>query len=332
MSDTTIEAWLDLKQKSIVRNGRIWAKNMAENYPHVQESFENAFDDIAEYTAYRNVVVYSSGPSLSRYKGEISKINDHAINIGTPTNIPWLLSEGVRVDACVVVDAHPGMWKKLTNYTGPIVCPVTVDPAINNLPNQIYWFKLLMGNGQVDDPNFGMWNLVVHGMFKDKIERGYLSDAACVTNMAIQLAADWMAGNKLMGSRIILAGGDYAYWQDWARIDDPLRSRPLEVDALEWEGYSTNARMVVYKKQLFPIWMLIASIPFYSMSKGILHEIPEVTLDQIINDALPKPLNREQVKEKAEAFLDLFLDEFGQKVVDHNPQESARRRKEEFGE
>jgi hypothetical protein len=308
---------LDLKERSITRNGRIWAKNMAENYPHVQESFENALDNIADYATYAtvpNAIVYSSGASLSRYKGEIHKVNDHAINIATPTNVPWLLSEGVRVDVVIIVDAHPSMWQMLDGYTGPIVCPVTVDPGINKLPNPIYWMKLLMGDGQISDPHYGLWNMMVHGMFKGKLERGYLSDAGCVTNMAIQIVADWMVANKILSKRIILAGGDYAYWNDWARIADPLKSRPLEIDAMEWDGYSTNGRMVVYKKALFPIWLLIASIPFYSMSKGILHEIPEIELQNILDNKFPKPLDRDEVKARGDKFYKQFFDQWGDKV------------------
>ena len=311
----TVDAMTEMRMRSIRRNGKRWAYNMGQNFGHVKNDHEEVTESFGEWTSKSNAVIFASGASLSRYSGEISKINDSSIVVATPTNVPWLLDEGVRIDFVVIADAHASMAKKLKGYDGPIVCPPTVDKAVGELDNEKYWFKLLMGTGQYDDPHFGIWNMMMHGMFPD-IKSGYLAELSCVTNMALAIVGYFMYTNKLTCERIILAGADYAYWQDWARIDTQLRPRPLEVDLMEWEGYQTNARMVVYKDRLLNVWAQIQGIPIYSMSKGIIHEIPEIELQNILDNEYPaRPLDAE-VTARIKEFRGRFLEEFGPKIGD----------------
>lgn len=315
----TIETVVEMRLRSLKINGPRWAKNMAINYPHVKKPYSDVVEMFPEIVTQRNVMIFASGPSLSRYEGKLHKLNDIAVVIASPTNIPWLIDQGVRVDMCVVVDSHAGMWQKIKGvYEGPIVCPPTVHPGINDLPNPVYWFKLLMGTGQSDDPQFGLWNLIMNGIFGDKLQYGFLASAACVTNMAFLIASDFLFQRIFIGDKIILAGADYAYWKGFSRIENPLRPRPNEVDLMEWEGMPTNARMVVYKYALYQAWMKVVGLPVYSMSDGILSEITNVTLDQILNDDFPKYPEPQELIDRTQPFRKAFLKQFGKNIKDED--------------
>jgi len=260
-------------------------------------------------------VIFASGPSLAKYTGKINQLNANSIIVATPTNVPWLQDEGVRIDMVVIADSHPGMATKLKGYEGPIICPPTIAPEVTMLPNDIFWYKLLMGNGQGNDPFYGFWNMIQHGMF-EKIEYGFNAENGCVTNMALAIVYDMMRSRHLLCKRIILAGADYAYTEGWARIESTLRPKPLDIDAMEYLGYHTNSRMVFYKHRLIQLWEQLKGIDIYSMSEGIITEIPEVTLDDILAKTYPaQPTDKERTA-LVETHTNLFLDEFGEKLED----------------
>lgn len=311
----TLDAMTEMRMRSLMLNGPRWANNMGANWQYVKKDHEDVTAGFAEWVTQSNVVIFASGASLSRYNGQINKLNENSIIVATPTNVPWLIHEGVRIDFVVIADSHPSMMEKLKDYDGPIVCPPTVDKSIGEAKNQKFWFKLLMGNGQKDDPTYGIWNLMMHGMFPD-IKSGYLAEHACVTNLALAIVGYFMYSRKLLGKRIILAGADYAYWKDWARIDVKLRPRPMDIDLMDWEGYQTNARMVVYKDRLLNIWAQIQGIPLYSMSEGIIHEIPQITLENVLSDEYPARPLEEEVTKRIKEFRGKFLAEFGPKIKD----------------
>jgi hypothetical protein len=210
------------------------------------------------------------------------------------------------------------MSKLLAGYSGPIVCPPTVDHSITSLPNEKYWFRLLLGtDGTQDDPEFGWWNFITHKTW-DNLSAGFVS-LGCVTNMAVAMSYDFLAKRVFRGRRVVLMGADYAYWKGLSRVspDGKMKSRPLDIDAMEWGGFQTNARMVYYAWALYRLWRA-TNMPLYSMSEGILSDIPQVSFDEVLAGRYPERLTPDEIQVRTDRFFEEFKRDFGQKVEDEN--------------
>ena len=310
----TLEVLQELKQKTAETMMPSWLRNMRLNAPYVEKDFTKLPDVLEQNISADTVFVFAPGPSLSQYEGRIHEIS--GLVVGTPTVVPWMLANNITPDFVVVVDTHPSMSKLLSDYKGPIVCPPTIDHAIVSLPNEKYWFRLLMGtDGTQEDPEFGWWNFVTHKMW-DNLSAGFVS-LGCVTNMAVAMSYDFLAKRVFRGRRVVLMGADYAYWKEWSRVspDGKMRPRPLEIDAMEWGGFQTNARMVYYAWALYRLWRA-TNMPLYSMSEGILKELPGVTFDEVLAGQYPDRLDPDEIQERTDRFFETFKQDFGKKVED----------------
>lgn len=308
----TLEVLAELKQKTVDSMMPSWCRNMRLNAPYVEKDFTELPSVLQDNISADTVFVFAPGPSLSQYEGRIDKIS--GLIIGTPTVVPWMLANNLTPDVVVIVDTHPSMAKLLADYKGPILCPPTIDHAVCSLPNEKYWFRLLLGtDGSSADPEFGWWNFMVHKMW-DNLSAGFVS-LGCVTNMAVAISYDFLAKRVFRGRRIVLMGADYAYWKDWSRVspDGKMRPRPLEIDAIEWAGLPTNARMVYYAWALYRLWRA-TNMPLYSMSEGILTEIPHVDFETVMSGKYPDRLEAEEIQERTDRFFDTFKQDFGQKI------------------
>lgn len=291
---STTKALLEMRSLSQVNNIGKWARNMAKNVSLVRLPYTFAPIDWED-----TVMVFASGASLSCYAGRYKELNYAPVSVvATPTNVAWLQSEGVDIDLVVVMDQHPIMAEMLQTYNGPVIAHPGVDPGIADL--MTYYYKLYIDGDET-------WNEVQDAMFP-MLPSGYLAEYGCVTNMAFAVAAD------LSRSRIVLAGIDYSYWHGYARIAESLSPAPDETDSLLWRGLKTNSRMVSYKDALMALWSMVRmTLPVYSMSEGIVDEIPEVSFDEVIHGHWPPLLTHEEFLEKAEHHIKEFS-HFGEAV------------------
>lgn len=283
-AEETKEVLQGLRDRSVLNNTPIWASNMGRN---VIWATRDAFSVPIQWKD--TVMVFASGASLLRYKGRMKDLNGKVSVIATPTNYAWLQSEGVDVDMIVVMDSHPIMGKMIEDYRGLVVAATTVDVSVS--AHKAHFYKLYV-NGETT------WNMVQDMMFP-YISGGYPAEYGCVTNVAFALACD------LSRKRVVLAGADYSYWHSYSRIAEEMTK--VDDPQILWRGVGTDPAMVLYKDALLKIWANVAlSIPVFSMSEGIIDEIPTVTLDDVLNENWPELLTKDEVVKKVSKHIDEF--------------------------
>lgn len=263
-----------LREKSILEHVPEWSANMGKN---VLWATRDAFAAPVEWKD--TAVVFASGASLSRYDRMLHALNGKVTVVATPSNVPWLLSQGVKIDLVVVMDSHPIMGKWIEDYSGPVVAATTVDVSVS--AHKAHFYKLYI-------TGLDLWNDIQNFMFPS-VAAGYPAELGCVTNLAVALVC------SLTKKRVVLAGADYGYWKGYARIADKLELADVS-NAIWWKGVATTYEMLWYKDMLLSVWNQVSeSVPVYSMSQGIIDEIPQVELDDILKDEWPEQLSKSEV-------------------------------------
>ena len=294
---TSAEAIQQMQINSIRENVPKWSLNMGRNFIWAERCCTQVPIDWKKTT-----VVFASGASLSRYSGELQKLNDADVTaVATPTNVKWLQEQGVEIDLVVVMDAHAYMGKYLENYSGPIIANPCVDVSVSS--KRTYFHKLYL-------TGFDVWNMTQDGMFP-RLRNAYPAEYGCVPNMAFALVHD-LSGSE----NIVLAGLDNCYWNDYARIEDPLQKVEDAPDHIEWRGKKTNHAMVAYKDAWIRIWAQAASKGrnVFLMSQGIIDEAPSIELKGLLKGKFPEPPTFNEIVERTEKHLEEYK-AFGEVVM-----------------
>lgn len=288
----TSEALNTLRHRSILSHIPTWSNNMGRNV-----IWADRCATTVPVHWKKTVVIFASGASLSLYEKDLHKLNGKVTVVATPTNVAWLQSKGVRIDLVVVMDSHPIMGKMLEDYSGLVIAPTTVDVSVSAHKAHFYKMKIA---------GLDLWNVIQDTMFTH-LSLSYPAELGCVTNMAFALCCDIPKDH-----RIVLAGADYSYWRGKARIAEKLEKAPK--DAITWDGKQTSPSMVMYKDALLKLWArTIGRTPVYSMSHGIVTEIPHVALGHILEENWPELHSKETVVELSEKHIEQFKN-FGEVV------------------
>lgn len=279
-----------MREKSILEHVPVWAQNMGKNVIWADK------DAFAAPVAWKDtVVLFASGASLSQYAGKLKGINGNATVVATPSNVEWLKSQGVDIDLVVVMDSHPYMGKWISDYYGPVIASTVVDASVS--AHRASFYKLYI-EGE------GMWNAIQNFMFPH-VAAGYPAEFGCVTNVAFALICD------MSGKRVVLAGADYGYWKGYARVADKLQKADLR-DTFKVHGVPTKYEMFLYKDALLRIWSKVANrVPVYSMSEGIVDEIPTVGLQDVLQGNWPEQVNEGDVIDRLNAHVGEWKEMFG---------------------
>lgn len=300
-----------IELETIAKNFKSWWSNTAANLRQMQ----HIVPQLTLPEKGDTVFIVGPGASIHQYKDELSKLSEHGLVIAQPTAYPFMHTIGLEPDLVVVADKSPKMTYKLRGYTGPVICPTTVDPGLAQ-EHDCYFFTLYQGDGTPNHPRFGLINSVMHWLNRGVFgAHGWVS-LGDVTNMAVQIAWDYMQGHalpKINAKRIVLVGIDRCFWKGLNRVRDdagePVPRLTMDND-IEWRERGTTVQMVMYQERLYRWWRMFAA-PLYRLDHGIQTEIPFVHLGQIENGKYPKPLSREEIENRVDPFLtDEFLKNF----------------------
>lgn len=265
------------------------------------------------------LVIIGPGPSITQYADRLVELKDVATVCILPTALEWSAELGLYPDFVVIQDSGIGEVSFFSDEEYPVIGPTTIHPDVVKSRDP-YLFTLTMGSGRLDDPMFGKWN--ERSLWIDSDLDGGVLSMGCVTNLAIEIIQLLRNSGVLRAKRIVLIGQDFAGWRGMARtprLSDPspisIESR-MEVDWLEWNGYYTDPRMIWYKWKLLQLWFKTEA-PLYSMSHGMLHELPFVFFEQVMGNKWPKHYPKQKAIEKMfEQYSELVADTFPREEED----------------
>ena len=262
------------------------------------------------------IVIVGPGASMKKYEGELWRLREVATIITLPTALWWTHTvQRLWPDLVVVVDgdqSQPQLMRS-ADYHGPIIASTTAHPILGK-ENDVYWFSALAGNGapKPEDNEFYWYDVPLMGMDGD-INWQYRS-LGCSTNMAVLIAMDLRARGVSSAKRIVLLGCDSSSWGGYRRCPPSHISQefPSVGDMrwwVEWEDRLTNPQMISYKMTLMMYWMHTHA-PIYTLSDGIMHEFPSVTIDDVVAGNYPDYPTKKQIIDRVDTFRAYFADHF----------------------
>ena len=253
------------------------------------------------------VVIVSPGASLKLYQDRLHELSEVATICIVPTALGWVKKQGLNADFVVVADPNPSqhLLLKEAENDAPVIAATISHPGIA-IENDVYWYSLLLGNGEDDpkDNELFWWDVPVRDLENDIAF--LIPSLGCSTNTAVKLVQEMRSSGWSNAKRIVLLGCDYSSWDGYERVPglDHVFEWP-EIDFskgwFRWEGRWTDARMVIYKLVLLRLWAQLHA-PIYTMSHGILHEFPRVEFDNVMSGEYSDNLSWREIYERIDTF------------------------------
>lgn len=252
------------------------------------------------------VVIISPGASLKLYQDRLHELTDVATICVVPTALGWVKKQGLNADFVVVADPNAAqhILLKEAENDAPVLAATISDPGIA-VHNNVYWYSLLLGNGEDDPKNNELfwWDVPVRDLESDI---GFLIPSlGCSTNTAVKLVHEMRSSGWSNAKRIVLLGCDYSSWEGYERAPGLYREEEWPkiniAKFFEWEERWTDARMIIYKLVLLRLWAQLHA-PIYTMSHGILHEFPRVEFDDVMSGEYSDNLSWREIYERIDTF------------------------------
>jgi hypothetical protein len=265
---------------------------------------------------YDTAFVFAPGASLRQYEDEIWKLKGKGLVIGTNSCIHWMLEHGLEPDFVVAVDRQEEIVEDMKVWGGPVVCPTNVHPGLSR-QNDCYYFNVYIADwnklGMMPHPIDVFYHVTYPGLW------GVIS-VGHVTGLVLPILEQMNRLESTKINRVVLIGADYSYWKGMGRVPrrpgEGYPSAPDEEGRILWKGHMTNYKMLLYKARLFSYWQDDCPFSLYSMSKGIMPEIPGVTFDDLLAGKYPLPLTKKQITEICDQFLGIEMQKDFVEMID----------------
>jgi len=308
--------------------GPIWLNNVRLNIPQINETYvghqlNDGLARAAKRVNSEQVFVFAPGASLKQYEPFMEEIAaelpKHGLIVASPTVLPWMRRFGLEPDILVAADPNPNQADPIIKTGGPkdmlLICPPIISRELVTQfkRKNVYWYNsvIMDETGGIEDNDYSTIMLMLL-----KPLRQFVVQAGSVTNQVVLALRSAIDSSTLNASRIVLVGADYGYWKGLARVpfyeqnDDgtwvegTYREAVIEPDHIEWDGMSTNRRMVLYKRSLLYFWW-VSMTPIYSCSEGILHELPYVSMWDILKDQYRQYLSKDEITQIVRQFMEV---------------------------
>lgn len=289
-------------EQTIEAHATHWVLNLRLNAPFVSKNILNYSISREKKTC----CIFAAGASLEQYEDRIHRLKQKSevFIIASPTVIPWMMKHNCAPDIVIAVDKHENMysWLKLSDWNGPVILPTIGNTKVAS-HYDIWWFNITMGRpGYI--PLIDAVTKVQYPELPSFPSLGH------VTAHALQIMIELVFAKRANFERYVLCGADYGYWNDKARIpiinETEVNIDPTEM--IEINGVKTNYKMALYKERLYAFWEA-NPIPLYSLSDGLLHEIPKVSLYDILASRFPFPTKKEAIAKYHMEYLTKTLPE-----------------------
>ena len=304
VKDVTINTWLET-----------WYRNLGCNRAVPNRRSLGEFE-IPESRQKDTIVIVAPGASLELYEQKLDKLADNAIVLVMPTAVDYCLKHRLHIDAVVLVDAgdhNPKFINKLDPDV-PVLAGTYVHPDVAKEHNT-YFYTVTQEKGKRrpdNDPDNELWWInATTTAIDDDIHYAFPS-LGCVTNMAVNIAQDLRMRSVFESKRIVLIGADHCYYEGKGRVprDGSFYDEiPWATEnVFYWDGKLTNFKMVYYTHALYTLWAS-QTVPLFSVNHGILTDLPDVTIDQVLKNEFPKYPNRNWVENVVSNFFKHFVDQ-----------------------
>lgn len=271
-----------------------WIKNLRVNAPMVRDSIAT-FQSRAE-----TVLILGPGASIQRYADSLRRVQERRdiFLLASPTVMPWLMENGISPDVVIAVDRQDEQWQwvKQSRWRGPVWMPTFGNPKLAE-EYATYWFNLTIGKP-------GYQPLVDACTLTQYDELPSLPSLAHVGGHAFQLSQYLANIGACAFKRCVMIGCDYGYYKGEARVrltGDHVTETVPE-DAITIEGVQTNYKMALYKERLYTTWR-VNPMPLYSISHGLLHELPRCTMSNVFAGEFPPDLPPQEKARAHERYL-----------------------------
>lgn len=170
-----------------------------------------------------------------------------------------------------------------------------------------------------DENPMAIWDIPAMLLNQD-IDWCYPS-AGCVVNAAVQIVQSLRAKGTLRARRIVLLGCDFGPWGGYYRCppNKNVTDYPAvdnEIGLFRWDDCLTDPVGLMYKRVMLRLWQE-SLLPIYTMSHGLLHEFPRVTVDNVLRDQFPEYMTKREVNALCDQFYSRFADDFPRVTIDH---------------
>jgi len=277
-------------ERTLESNLNDWLHNLRYNGSQVKKSVWEI-----PVSKAKTCLIFGPGASLRKWENRIHELHDSGYIVATPSVLPWMIRHDIVPDLVVAVDKSKKMqdWIELAEWDGPVAASTYADPSLGQ--NNTYWFNI-----SILPMKDGLWQTPL-----DDIVSGMMDDIptfpslACVTNMALYLMVGLVFKKLAKFERYILVGTDYGFWKDLERVPivgDKYANAPSE-SVVKIDGVLTEYKMALYAERLYT-FLAAESPKIYSMSEGILKDIPYMSLDDILAKKYPSQPNWNNVHER----------------------------------
>lgn len=301
------------KNKTLEAFFDIWWKHIRENIPYIKQSLAEI-----PIKKHETVYIFAPGASLSQYENRIHMLQSHGLIIGTPTVLHWMYAHDIIPDIVVAVDSSEEMEEQIaaSGYDGPIIAPVTVCNGIAK--RDTYFMVIIMDHVQKIGDKIQPANDIdacMLSMFRELLfflSLGHVTAAALQTLVTLAMHRCWTP------QRFVLVGADYGYWRGYGRVSKTGDAMPKQPDEkITIGGIDTDYKMAIYKARLYQYWAAVTP-NLYTLSDGLLHEIPHMSFDDLLQNRFPQPLGKEAAQE---AYRKYVMETFPQEVLPQIPRE-----------
>ena len=318
------------RQRTYNKVGPIWWKNLRLNLTNPGIRSDHQITDLGRDLGghakhSRSVWLFASGASLQQYEAQLPELVRNDCVVVSPTTAPWFVYHAKRrPDVVFSMDVSPKMMIDCINagLKGlPLVTPTMANnDLVRYFDPKVYWFNsLIQGPGGAYDTDPHSLHLM---WLCDHIKYG-IPQLGCVTNEAMVFLSLISHREVIGAERVVLAGADYSYWHDLARVpkgerdeNNELKLGPYErwdqdsdnADIIDWRGMKSNSRMVQYTTGLVSGFrrthMPVYELTGHNKSDGILGGIfTPTTAKQILADEWPELPDDEEINRRCDTYL-----------------------------
>jgi len=304
------------RTKTVETWEKYWLEYMRENLKAPSRRSLSDFS-IPDKRNKETLAIVGPGPSITQYQDRLDELREVATICVLPTALEWSHAHGLDPDFVVIQDSGHDEPKFFCEGDYPTIGPTTLNPKVVAQQNA-FLFTLMLGDYGRKDPLFGEWNRF--SLWLDYDLDGGVTSLGCVSNLAIELIEMFRASGQLRAKRIVLFGQDFGGWKNLARVPRTGETECPLIDThmngkysdqwVEWNGFYTDTRMILYKLKLLRLWAKTEA-PLYSCSNGMLHELPYVFFDMLLRGKFPKRYpKKKEIEERYTAYAALMADTF----------------------
>ena len=295
---------LDMRRANLEAFGvfaRMWVENMLTN---LEEIIRNPpIDCLFGQFSHHPAIIISAGPSLDKNIAELSRAKGRALLICVGSALKPSLSQGIRPDLIVDVDARPKHLKKFEGINEDARdIALAADPIL--YPPILKMFKGLKLIASYGHPIMD-W-IQSHLEFGD-LEFSTLRTGGSASTVAFDLARRMGADPIIFIGLDLSFSGDNIYAQG-AHLDERLKRGYLEdgsflMEDVEGKQVATNRRMALYLKWLEDEIAHTSSTCINATEGGVLKKgVILMELSRAIDEYCQKTLKIEDFFDQARAY------------------------------